>query len=82
MGFLISLITLLPQILQFILQIEAAFKTVPAPTAGVKMGAVKKQILMDAVAVGTSDSKVTSAVSTITDSVVGTLNTAGVFTHG
>lgn len=80
MGFLITLVTLLPTILQFILQIEAAFKNLPVPP-GIKMGDVKKQILMDTVTTATTDKKTIAAVSKITDNTVKLLNDKTLFTH-
>jgi len=78
MGLLITLITLLPTIIKFILSINDLFKTIQTTLpAGTKLGAVKKQLLMDTVLLGTNDTKVHAAVSSIVDKSVTTLKTVG-----
>jgi len=79
MAIVIMILTMLPNIIQTIIAIEAAFgsgATVPVP------GAAKKQLLMNALIAGPDkipDAKV-AAVSRIVDLTVGTLNAAGTFT--
>lgn len=70
MGFIIGIITLLPSILQLILQINELFKGLPGTT-------VKKQLIMDSLSIAGANSKTVDTVSKIVDKSVTTLKAAG-----
>lgn len=74
MGFIIGIITLLPSILQLILQINELFKGLPGSG---QQGPVKKQLIMDTLSIAGANSKTADTVSKVVDKSVTTLKTVG-----
>lgn len=75
MGILLVVLQLVPVIIKLIPLIEEVFKTLSAGTSG--LGAIKKQIIMDAVGVSGANGKTVAVVSKLIDSTVSNLNKAG-----
>lgn len=75
MGILLLIFQLLPTILKMIPLIEEIFKALSSGTSG--LGAIKKQIIMDAVGIASVNEKTTAVVSRLIDSTVSNMNKAG-----
>jgi hypothetical protein len=78
MSWLKLLLQYLPIVLNGVVAVEAAIPTAP--------GTAKKQVILDAIQAGagvaaTAPTPVVAEVGTLIDTVVGSLNTSGVFVH-
>lgn len=74
MAAILLILQLLPAIISLVNALEVVFK------GSSISGAAKKQVLLDALA--GSDQKTVAVASKLADSVVGTFNKTGVFSHG